>query len=396
MLFLIFAIEPSFEKQNLRFVKRTPLYNIHCSLGAKFVEFGGYEMPVQYSGILEEHHAVRRSVGLFDVSHMGKFELKGEGAQEFLHQMLTNDIATLPPGRAQYNAMLYEEHETFPDGGIIDDLVLYCFSPVHYLLIVNASNVQKDFAWLSAHLPKHLLLINCSDEQALLAVQGQYAEPTLQKLTGLELSQIPYYGFSFGKLADVEMCIARTGYTGEDGFELYLPSEYAEKVWQAVLEAGKEFAIKPVGLGARDTLRLEMGYALYGHEIDDTTNPIEAGLGWITKLTKPSFKGKQACLAAKANLRRRLIGFEMHGKAIARQGFEITTQSGELIGRVCSGTLSPTLSKPIGTGYVTMLHSEPSSLIYINVRGRLEAARIVALPFLSKERRKTATPTAKI
>ena len=377
-------------------MKRTPLYNIHCSLGAKFVEFGGYEMPVQYSGILEEHHAVRSSVGLFDVSHMGKFELIGEGAQEFLHNMLTNDVAALPSGRAQYNAMLYEEHETFPDGGIIDDLVLYCFSPVHYLLIVNASNAQKDFSWLSKHLPKLLSLNNRSQEQALLAVQGQYAEATLQKLTSLELSQIPYYGFSVAKLADVEMCIARTGYTGEDGFELYLPSESAEKVWNAVLEAGKEFAIKPVGLGARDTLRLEMGYALYGHEIDDATNPIEAGLGWITKLTKSAFKGKQACLMAKAAPKRKLVGFEMHGRAIARQGFEITTQSGKVIGRVCSGTLSPTLNKPIGTGYVMLPHSESGSQIYINVRGRLEEAHIVPLPFLSKERRKTTTPTAKI
>lgn len=377
-------------------MKRTPLYHIHLKLGAKLIEFGGYEMPVQYGSVIEEHRAVRRSVGLFDASHMGKFELKGEGAQDFLQEMLTNDVAALSPGRAQYNAMLYENHSEIPDGGIIDDLIAYCVSPTHYLLIVNASNIQKDFAWLSEHLPKRLSLINRSDELTLLAIQGKRAEQTLQKLARLDLSQMRYYGFAYSKLADVEMYVARTGYTGEDGFEICFPNEFAEKLWNDVLEAGKEFEIKPIGLGARDTLRLEMGYALYGHEIDETTNPIEAGLGWITKLNKPSFKGKSACLAAKANPKRKLVGFEMSGRAIARQGFEITTQGGEVIGTVCSGTLSPTLNKPIGTGYVTLEHSEPNSLICVNIRGRLEEARVVALPFLSKERRTLASPAEKI
>ncbi|MFN3386589.1 MAG: glycine cleavage system aminomethyltransferase GcvT [Candidatus Thermochlorobacter sp.] len=377
-------------------MKHTPLYHIHCKLGAKLIEFGGYEMPVQYSSIIEEHHTVRHSVGLFDVSHMGKFELKGSGAQDFLQEMLSNDVASLMPGRAQYNVMLYENHSEIPDGGIIDDLIVYCVSPVHYLLIVNASNTQKDFAWLNKHLPNHLVLTDCTDELTLLALQGRYAEQTLQKLTRLNLSHVRHYGFVHGEVAGVEMYVARTGYTGEDGFELCFPNEFAERLWNGLLEAGKEFGIKPIGLGARDTLRLEMGYALYGHEIDETTNPIEAGLGWITKLNKPSFKGKEACLEAKANPKRKLVGFEMSGRAIARQGFEITTQSGETIGKVCSGTLSPTLNKPIGTGYVALEHSEPNSLIYITVRGKLEEARVTVLPFLSKERRQAAHTAEKI
>ncbi|PIO47698.1 MAG: glycine cleavage system protein T [[Chlorobium] sp. 445] len=377
-------------------MKHTPLYHIHCKLGAKLIEFGGYEMPVQYSSIIEEHHTVRCAVGLFDVSHMGKFELKGSGAQDFLQEMLSNDVAALIPERAQYNVMLYENHSEIPDGGIIDDLIVYCVSPVHYLLIVNASNTQKDFAWLNAHLPNNLTLTDCSDELTLLALQGKHAEQTLQKLTRLNLSQVRYYGFVYGKVAGVEMYVARTGYTGEDGFEICCPNEFAEELWNGLLEAGKEFGIKPIGLGARDTLRLEMGYALYGHEIDETTNPIEAGLGWITKLNKPSFKGKEACLKAKANPKRKLVGFEMSGRAIARQGFEITTQSGERIGKVCSGTLSPTLNKPIGTGYVALEYSEPNSLIYITVREKREEARVAALPFLSKERRQAAYNAEKI
>ncbi|MDW8467169.1 MAG: glycine cleavage system aminomethyltransferase GcvT [Chloroherpetonaceae bacterium] len=355
-------------------MKRTPLYRVHQSLGAKFVEFGGYEMPVQYRSVLEEHHAVRRSIGVFDVSHMGEFELIGEGAQAFLNEMLTNDVSRLVPGRAQYNAMLYEGDATYPDGGIVDDLIVYCISATHFLLIVNASNIEKDWAWLCRHLPPRLSLINRSDEYSLLAVQGPNAEATLQKLTLLSLSEMRYYSFAHGVLAGVPMYVARTGYTGEDGFELCFENQYAEQVWQAVFDAGREFDIMPIGLGARDTLRLEMGYALYGHEITDFTNPIEAGLGWITKLHKPTFKGKAACLYAAEHLSRTLVGFELMGRVIARQGFEIFSPNGEKIGTVCSGTLSPTLNKPIGTGYVLLEHREAGSRIYISIRGQLHDA----------------------
>lgn len=373
-------------------MKRTPLYNVHQSLGAKFVEFGGYEMPVQYHSVLDEHLTVRRSVGLFDISHMGELELRGEGAQVFLSEMLTNDVMRLVPGRAQYNAMLYEGDATHPDGGIVDDLIVYCINTTHFLLVVNASNIEKDFAWLQRHLPAHLSLVNRSEEYALLAVQGPKAEPTLQLLTPLNLSDISYYSFRHGMLAGVPMYVARTGYTGEDGFELCFDARYAEQVWNAVLEAGQAFGIKPIGLGARDTLRLEMGYVLYGHEIDGFTNPIEAGLGWITKLSKPTFKGKAACQYATEHLSRTLIGFELLGRAIARQGYEIFSPEGEKIGTVCSGTLSPTLNKPIGTGYVPLSHSQAGSPIYISVRGQLQAAQVVRLPFLSKARRQVALP----
>ncbi|MFN3394627.1 MAG: glycine cleavage T C-terminal barrel domain-containing protein, partial [Candidatus Thermochlorobacter sp.] len=249
------------------------------------------------------------------------------------------------------------------------------------------------FNWIIRHKEKYSVEIkDISSKTALISLQGSKACQILESFLGEDLSNIKH--FHFQRFPDI--IVSRTGYTGEDGFELCFPNEFAERLWNGLLEAGKEFGIKPIGLGARDTLRLEMGYALYGHEIDETTNPIEAGLGWITKLNKPSFKGKEACLEAKANPKRKLVGFEMSGRAIARQGFEITTQSGETIGKVCSGTLSPTLNKPIGTGYVALEHSEPNSLIYITVRGKLEEARVTVLPFLSKERRQAAHTAEKI
>jgi aminomethyltransferase len=371
-------------KSNQIAVKRTPFYNLHKAFGAKLIGFGGYEMPVQYDGILAEHHAVRRSVGVFDVSHMGEFEVSGAGATDFLQRLTTNDLAQLADGKAQYSAMLYENQHDFPDGGIVDDLIIYRLSPTRYFLIVNASNIDKDFAWLQQHQPESVELFNRSDELSLLAIQGKNAEATLQKLTALNLAQIPYYHFAHGKLADAEMMISRTGYTGEDGFEICFPNEFAEPVWNAIFESGKAFDIKPIGLGARDTLRLEMGYSLYGHEIDHTTNPIEAGLGWIAKLSKGDFLGKSACLQAKNSPARKLVGFVLKSKLIARQGFEILNRKGDAIGKVCSGTLSPSLEKPIGTGYVSISEAQIGASIFIRIRGELIEAEIVKPPFLKK------------
>ncbi|MFQ3598615.1 MAG: glycine cleavage system aminomethyltransferase GcvT [Chloroherpetonaceae bacterium] len=364
-------------------MKRTPFYHFHKANGAKLIGFGGYEMPVQYEGILAEHRAVRESVGVFDVSHMGEVEIKGENAEAFLQKVTTNDVSKLVDGKAQYTAMLYENDAHYPDGGTVDDLIVSRLSPTHYFLVINASNIEKDLQWLHQNKIDGVEIINRSDELSLLAVQGKNAEATLQSLTRINLAEIRYYHFAHGKLADVEMMISRTGYTGEDGFELCFPNEYAEQVWNAIFDAGKPFNIKPIGLGARDTLRLEMGYALYGHELDETTNPIEAGLGWIVKFSKGDFNGKVACMEAKANPQKKLVGFVLKGKAIARQGFEITTQDGQPIGRVCSGTLSPSLEKAIGTGFVKSSYATVGGTCFINIRGELCQAEIVKLPFLS-------------
>ncbi|RMF68692.1 MAG: glycine cleavage system aminomethyltransferase GcvT, partial [Calditrichaeota bacterium] len=259
--------------------KKTALYDVHCKLGAKMVEFAGFWMPVQYKGIVEEHKRVRTTVGIFDVSHMGEFIIEGEKAAAFLQYVTINDVNKLQPFRAQYTAMCYD------DGGMVDDLILYCFED-HFLAIVNAANRQKDYDWMKQHLLPGAKVLDKSDDYSLFAVQGRKAEPTLQKLTDLNLAEIKYYWFRTGKIAGVDTVIARTGYTGEDGFEVAVPVAESEKVWNAILEAGAEFEIEPIGLGARDTLRLEMKYSLYGNDIDQTTNPIEAGLGWITKTDK--------------------------------------------------------------------------------------------------------------
>ncbi|MFN3344371.1 MAG: glycine cleavage system aminomethyltransferase GcvT [Chloroherpetonaceae bacterium] len=366
-------------------MKRTPLYRLHQQTGAKLIEFGGYEMPVQYEGILSEHKAVRESVGVFDVSHMGEVEIKGRNAEAFLQKVTTNDVAQLVNGKAQYSAMLYEGDSTYPDGGTVDDLIVSRISPTHYFLVINASNIEKDLQWLYRNKIDGVEIINRSDELSLLAVQGKNAEAVLQTLTNVNLAEICYYHFAHGKLADVEMMISRTGYTGEDGFELCFPNEYAEQVWHAIFDAGKPFNIKPIGLGARDTLRLEMGYALYGHELDEQTNPIEAGLGWIVKLSKGEFNGKAACLKAKENPQKKLIGFVLQGKAIARQGFEITNKDAQPIGRVCSGTLSPSLEKAIGTGFVKSNDAIIGGTCFVKIRGELCEAEIVKPPFVKKK-----------
>jgi aminomethyltransferase len=360
-------------------MKQTPFHSFHQQLGAKIVPFAGYEMPIQYAGIMEEHKRVRSAVGVFDVSHMGEFTVKGAGATAFLQRLTLNDVSKLFPGRIQYSAMCYE------DGGIIDDLLVYNIAPDHYMIVVNASNIEKDFAWMKEHLPAGVVLRNDSDDIALLAVQGPRTEATLQKLTSVVLSQIQYYHFVEGTLAGVKMIISRTGYTGEAGFELYCAPSDAAKVWTAVFDAGKEFGIAPIGLGARDTLRLEMGFCLYGNDIDQTTNPLEAGLGWITRMDKPDFLGKAALeRIKKEGIRRKLVGMVLPEKSVARHGYPISAD-GAPTGIVTSGTFSPTLEKGIAMGYVAAGHTASGTTVDIDVRGTKKQATVVSLPFLSKK-----------
>ncbi len=360
-------------------MKRTPFNDTHKALGAKMVDFAGFAMPVQYRGIMEEHRAVRTSAGLFDVSHMGEFIVRGSGAMEFLQRVTVNDVGKLTEGRAQYSAMCNEP------GGIIDDLLVYHRGD-SYMLVVNASNIQNDFAWLSSHLTANVELEDASDRMALLAVQGPASLSVLQKLTEVDLSTIAYYHGKHGVLAGVSMLISRTGYTGELGFELYMDADPVPcmNVWNAIMEAGKEYGIAPVGLGARDTLRLEMGYCLYGNDIDETTNPLEAGLGWITKLDKQDFIGKAALLSVRERgIERKLVGFTLPDKILARHGYPISL-NGAHIGRVTSGTFSPSLERGIGMGYVAAGHASPGTTVAIDIRGRQAEATITQLPFYKK------------
>ncbi|MBI2619157.1 MAG: glycine cleavage system aminomethyltransferase GcvT [Ignavibacteriales bacterium] len=361
-------------------MKRTPFYEIHRSLGARLIEFGGYEMPVQYpSGIVQEHLKVRESVGVFDVSHMGEFEVRGRDAQAFLQRMTVNDVSKLSEGKAQYSAMCYD------DGGIVDDLLVYHCGD-SYMLVVNASNRAKDFEWLSMHITGDVTVNDSSDRTALLAVQGPKAPATLQKLTKRVLSAIQYYRFVRDSLANVDMMISRTGYTGEVGFELYFEADpkKASEVWNAIFEAGREFDIAPVGLGARDTLRLEMGYCLYGNDIDQTTHPLEAGLGWITKIDKGEFVGRPALVAAtNKGLARKLVGFTLPDRNLARHGYELK-KNGKSIGQVTSGTFSPTLQKGVGLGFVSPDSAMPGTVLTVDIRGKEIPATVVSLPFVRR------------
>jgi aminomethyltransferase len=360
-------------------MKKTAFTEIHRSLGAKLVDFAGFEMPVQYSGIIDEHLAVRNNVGVFDVTHMGEFIVRGKDAGAFLQRMTINDVTKLYEGRVQYSALCYD------DGGIVDDLLVYHCGD-HYMLVVNASNTQKDFDWLKSHRSGDVDLQDRSSSYSLLAVQGPHSLATLRKLTSVDLSPIEYYHFVRGTLAGVEMIISRTGYTGELGFELYFDSaaDLGVKVWNAVFAAGKEFGIKPIGLGARDTLRLEMGYCLYGNDIDQTTNPLEAGLGWITKLNKGDFIGKPVISRVKQEgLKRRLVGFNLSEKAVARHGYPLASKGAE-IGHVTSGTFSPSLERAIGLGYVAAGSAEVGNSIQVLIRGKEVGASIVNLPFVQK------------
>ena len=341
------------------------------------VEFAGFEMPVQYSSIIEEHLAVRQSVGVFDVSHMGEINVRGPQALAFLQKVTINDAARLKPGRVQYSAMCYE------DGGMIDDLLVYRMEN-QYMLVVNASNCKKDFDWLQSQIFGDVELENISDSTALLGVQGPKSLATLQKLTSENISKIEYYSFIHGLLAGVPMIISRTGYTGELGFELFFDAdvETGKKVWDAIFHAGKEFGIQPVGLGARDTLRLEMGFCLYGNDIDQTTHPLEAGLGWITKLTKKEFNGRSVLLKAREEgLKRKLVGFTLQDRTLARHGYEIA-YNGKVVGYVTSGTFSPSLKKGIGMGYVSAELANAGNIVSVRVRGKEVPATIIVMPFL--------------
>ncbi len=361
-------------------MKNTPFTQKHIDLGAKMAEFAGYNMPISYSGINDEHAAVRNSVGVFDVSHMGEFILKGENALDLIQRVTSNDASKLTAGKAQYSC--------FPnnDGGIVDDLIVYCLEENKaYMLVVNASNIEKDWNWIQQHNDKDVEMHNISEKTALLAIQGPNATRILQTLTQEDVMNLKYYTFTKGTFAGVEnVLISATGYTGAGGAEIYFEDkgDDAEKIWDAIFEAGKKGDIKPIGLGARDTLRLEMGYCLYGNDIDDTTSPLEAGLGWITKFSKP-FTNAAYFEEQKADgLTKKLVGFEMLEKGIARHNYEIKDFEGGVIGRVTSGTQSPTLGKAIGMGYVDAKYATARSEIFISVRNTLIKAKVVKMPFV--------------
>lgn len=358
-------------------MKNTPYTEIHQALGAKMAEFAGYNMPISYKGINEEHHAVRNSVGVFDVSHMGEFLVEGTGSLELIQKVTSNDASKLAIGQAQYSCLPNDK------GGIVDDLLVYKRGEEKYLLVVNASNIEKDWNWINAHNTYGAKLQNVSDDYALLAVQGPKAAEALQSLTSIDLKSIAYYHFAEGNFADVSnIIISATGYTGAGGFELYIPKEHAVSVWHKIFEAGAAQNIVPVGLAARDTLRLEMGFALYGNDINDTTNPMEAGLGWITKFSK-NFIGRNFAEEIKQQgASKKLVGFELIERGIPRHDYEIVNAAGEKIGIVTSGTQSPTLNKPIGMGYVAATESKIGNTIYISIRGKNIPAVVVKTPFI--------------
>ncbi len=358
-------------------MKNTALSNKHIALGAKMVPFAGYNMPVSYTGLNEEHQIVRSGVGVFDVSHMGEFRLKGEKALDLIQQVTSNDASKLADGKVQYSCLPNEK------GGIVDDLLVYRFKEDEYYLVVNASNIQKDWDWISKFNSYGVEMKDYSEDTSLLAVQGPKAIHTLQKLTDVDLSSMEYYSFKVGKMAGIEnVIISNTGYTGAGGFEIYVMNNEAEKMWDAIFEAGKEFNIKPIGLGARDTLRLEMGFCLYGNDIDDTTSPIEAGLGWITKFTK-NFTNRAAIEEQKQKgVAKKLVGFEMVERGIPRHDYPIADINGEIIGKVTSGTQSPSLNKAIGMGYVKTELAAPGTEINIIIRDKPIKAQVVKLPFL--------------
>jgi aminomethyltransferase len=360
-------------------MKYVALNDLHVKLGAKMIEFAGYNMPVLYNNLIQEHLAVRNSVGVFDVSHMGEFAITGEKSLDLIQAITSNDASKLTEGKVQYSCMPND------DGGIVDDLLVYCIRPnLEYLLVVNASNIEKDWNWIQSKNTFGAEMKNYSDSISLLAVQGPNAIKVLQKLTSLNLSEMEYYTFKIGSMADVEeVWISNTGYTGAGGFELYCENADAPILWHAIFEAGKEFDIKPAGLGARDTLRLEKGFCLYGNDINDTTSPIEAGLGWITKFTK-NFTNSEYHKSLKENgVAKKLVGFEMLERGgIPRQHHIIKDAAGNTIGEVTSGTQSPSLNKAIGMGYVATAHSKVDSEIFIEIRDKQVKAKVVKIPFL--------------
>ncbi len=360
-------------------MKNTALTQKHISLNAKMVPFAGYNMPVSYTGLNEEHATVRHAVGVFDVSHMGEFILKGDNALNLIQKVTSNDASVLTDGKAQYSCLPNN------DGGIVDDLIVYRIDEKTYMLVVNASNIDKDWNWIKQNDTWGVEMKNISEETSLLAIQGPKAMDTLQKLTDVKLADIPYYAFVKGTFNGVDnVVISNTGYTGAGGFEIYFENQHAEKMWNDIFEAGKEFGIKPIGLGARDTLRLEMGFCLYGNDIDDTTSPIEAGLGWITKFTK-DFTNRSAIEQQKTEgVSRKLVGFEMIDRGIPRHDYPIADANGNIIGKVTSGTQSPTLNKAIGMGYVNKDFAKADTEIYIMIRDKAIKAKVCKIPFLKK------------
>lgn len=360
-------------------MKNTALTQKHIELGAKMVPFAGYNMPVQYEGVNAEHETVRNGVGVFDVSHMGEFLLTGPKALDLIQRVTTNDASTLTIGRAQYSCLPNGK------GGIVDDLIVYRMKEEQYLLVVNASNIEKDWDWISSHNTEGVEMRNLSDDYSLLAIQGPKAAEAMQSLTSVNLSEIKYYHFEVGDFAGIDfVIISATGYTGSGGFEIYCKNTEVEQVWNAVFEAGAAYGIKPIGLAARDTLRLEMGFCLYGNDIDDTTSPLEAGLGWITKFTKDFVDSEFLKAQKESGVSRKLVAFEMVDRGIPRHDYRILDAEGNEIGKVTSGTMSPSMKIAIGLGYVTTPFTAVDSEIFIEVREKGLKAKVVKLPFYKK------------
>ena len=356
-------------------MKKTALFEKHHELGAKMVPFAGYEMPVQYKGVNIEHQTVRQNVGIFDVSHMGEFIISGPNALALIQKVSSNDASKLFPGRAQYAYL------PNANGGVVDDLIIYMIDDEKYMLVVNASNIDKDWNWISEH-NKNADMKNISDDMSLLAVQGPKAVDLLQELTNENLSEISFYHFKTMSFAGYDdIIISATGYTGSGGFELYIPNEHAAKVWSKIFEKGVNYGLEPIGLAARDTLRLEMGYCLYGNDIDESTSPIQAGLGWVTKFTKSFINDSSIKLEKENGVSRKLIGFELLERGIPRKDYEIVDENGNSIGVVTSGTMGPSVKKSIGLGYVDASFSKPGSKIYLSIRNKSISAEVVKLPF---------------
>ncbi|MEY4974232.1 MAG: glycine cleavage system protein [Bacteroidota bacterium] len=357
-------------------MKETALTHKHIALGAKMVPFAGYNMPVQYEGVNAEHETVRNGVGVFDVSHMGEFLLKGPNALALIQKVCSNDASVLFDGKAQYSCLPNGK------GGIVDDLIIYRISEEAYFIVVNASNIEKDWNWISQHNDLGVEMQNLSDDYSLLAIQGPKAAEAMQSLTSVDLANMTYYTFQYGSFAGIEnVMISATGYTGSGGFEVYVKNQDAEKLWDAVFEAGAAFGIKPIGLAARDTLRLEMGFCLYGNDIDDTTSPLEAGLGWITKFTKDFTDAEFLKNQKEAGLSRKLVAFEMIDRGIPRHDYPIQDANGNIIGKVTSGTMSPSMKLGIGLGYVSIENAALDQEIFIEIREKGVKAKVVKLPF---------------
>lgn len=357
-------------------MKETALTHKHIALGAKMVPFAGYNMPVQYEGVNAEHETVRNGVGVFDVSHMGEFLLKGPNALALIQKVCSNDASVLFDGKAQYSCLPNGK------GGIVDDLIIYRISEEAYFIVVNASNIEKDWNWISQHNDLGVEMQNLSDDYSLLAIQGPKAAEAMQSLTSVDLANMTYYTFQYGTFAGIEnVMISATGYTGSGGFEVYVKNQDAEKLWDAVFEAGAAFGIKPIGLAARDTLRLEMGFCLYGNDIDDTTSPLEAGLGWITKFTKDFTDAEFLKNQKETGLSRKLVAFEMIDRGIPRHDYPIQDANGNIIGKVTSGTMSPSMKVGIGLGYVSLENTALNQEIFIEIREKGVKAKVVKLPF---------------